>query len=51
MEKLLQTHDVNTPVRMVLYKWKLLGIIKETEKGRKGGKNKLQSINFKKVKV
>ena len=51
VEKLLQTHDVNTPVRMVLYKWKLLGIIKETEKGRKGGKNKLQSINFKKVKV
>lgn len=51
LEKELSTHDVSTPVKMVLYKWRLLGIIEDTQKGRTGDKNnKLKTLKFKKIK-
>ena len=50
LEKKLISEGVDTPVRMVLYKWKLLGNIEEAGTGRIGAKNKLATIKFKKVK-
>lgn len=50
LEKKLIAEGVDTPVRMVLYKWKLLGNIEEAGTGRIGAKNKLATIKFKKVK-
>lgn len=50
LEKRLISEGVDTPVRMVLYKWKLLGNIEEAGTGRIGAKNKLATIKFKKVK-
>lgn len=50
LEKKLIAEGVDTPVRMVLYKWKLLGNIEEAGTGRIGAKNKKATIKFKKVK-
>lgn len=50
LEHRLAAEGVTSPVRTVLFNWKLLGIIEETAKGRVGKTNKLASVKFKKVK-
>lgn len=50
LETKLSQHNVDTPARMVLYKWKLLGSIVDVEEGRRGKNNKKQIVKFKKVK-
>lgn len=49
VESKLRSHGIDTPVKMVLYKWKLLGNIEETEVQRRGAYNKKQAVKFKKT--
>lgn len=49
LEKCLSVRDVNTPGKMVLYKWRLAGLIEVTAQARSEKGNK-QSIKFKKIK-
>lgn len=49
--ELLKSRDIKTHVRMVVYKWKLLGIVKDMEVGRTGDKNnKIKNLKYKKIK-
>lgn len=50
VEKALMKAESTTPVRVVLYKWRLLGVIKDMEKGRTGKTNQATIVKFKKVK-
>lgn len=48
----LDYHSVDTPVKSVLYKWRLLGTIEAIEEGRTGKKNnKKTTTKFKKIKT
>lgn len=49
LEEALNRSGTSTPVKMVVYKWRLLGIIEETEKGRTAAGQKA-SVKFKKIK-
>ena len=49
LEEALNRSETSTPVKMVVYKWRLLGIIEETEKGRTAAGQKA-SVKFKKIK-
>ena len=49
-EEALDRAEAATPVRKVLYKWRLLGIIEDMEKGRTGKTGQPTVIKFKKVK-
>lgn len=50
LQKMLDANQVDTPVKNVVYKWRLLGIVEETDKGRGGKYNRKQSVKFKKIK-
>lgn len=50
VEKALVAAGKDTPVKMVLYKWRLLGTIETIDEGRLGGKNKKTAVKFKKIK-
>lgn len=50
LEHALTAQGVDTPVKQVLYKWRLLGTIQATEEGRQGKKNRKTTVKFKKVK-
>lgn len=50
VENLLSSMGKDTPVKTVLYKWRLLGTIEATEEGRRGNKNKKTYTEFKKIK-
>ena len=50
VEAALSRTESNTPVRTVLYKWRLLGVIEDLEKGRTGKTNQPTVVKFKKVK-
>lgn len=50
LEAAMSQTSVDTPIRTVLYKWKLLGIIEETSKGRTEKLGKKAGITFKKIK-
>lgn len=50
LERALRDSDVNTSVKMVLYKWRLLGVVEPVDVQRKGNRNKLTTSKFKKVK-
>ena len=49
VEQLLLAMGINSPVRTVLYRWRLLGVI-EAEEGRVGRRNTKAYTNFKKIK-
>lgn len=49
LQRVLDSEQVDTPIRQVVYKWKLLGIVEELDKGRGGKYNRKQSVKFKKV--
>lgn len=49
-EEALERAESATPVRKVLYKWRLLGIIEDMENGRTGKTGQLTVVKFKKVK-
>lgn len=49
VEKTLAQLSVETPVKMVLYKWRLLGIIEGTEEGRRGKTSQKTIVKFKKT--
>jgi hypothetical protein len=49
VEQLLLAMGINSPVRTVLYRWRLLGVI-EAEEGRVGSRNTKAYTNFKKIK-
>ena len=49
-EEAIETNSVDTPVRIVLYKWKLAGVIKELAEGR-GKRGAKAIVKFKKVKA
>lgn len=49
-EEALEHAESTTPVRKVLYKWRLLGIIEDMENGRTGKTGQLTVVKFKKVK-
>lgn len=49
-EEALERAESTTPVRKVLYKWRLLGIIEDMENGRTGKTGQLTVVKFKKVK-
>lgn len=49
-ERVLRRHDVATPAKMVLYKWKLAGLVESTDKGRVGTRNQAADVKFKKIK-
>lgn len=50
LEKALTASGTETPIKQVLYKWKLLGIIEQLDEGRRGQRNKKQGTTFKKIK-
>ena len=50
VEKALQALGKDSPVKGVLYKWRLLGIVEAVDKGRMGTYNKKGYTKFKKVK-
>lgn len=50
LQKALNRHDVNSPIKTVIYKWRLLGVIETTDTGRSGEKNKITNVKFKKIK-
>ena len=50
LQKALNRHDVNTPIKMVIYKWRLLGVIEIMGTGRNGETNHVTSVKFKKIK-
>lgn len=50
LQKALNRHDVNSPLKTVIYKWRLLGVIETTDTGRSGEKNKITNVKFKKIK-
>lgn len=50
VEKALVAAGKDTPVKMVLYKWRLLGTVETIDEGRLGGKNKKTAVKFKKIK-
>lgn len=50
VEEALDCSESATPARKVLYKWRLLGIIEDVEKGRTGKTGQATVIKFKKVK-
>lgn len=49
VERAATKHDIETEVKQIIYKWRLLGIIEETQQGR-GKNNRKTSIKFKKIK-
>ena len=49
VERRLNVHSIDTPVKNVLYKWKLAGLIESVEKGRSEAGQK-QDVKFKKIK-
>lgn len=49
LDKKLSAEGVDTPTKMVLYKWKLLGCIEELEVRRTGNYNKKAAVKFKKT--
>lgn len=49
-QRALDRHSVDTPVKQVLYKWKLLGIIEAVDKERRGKMNRLTDAKFIKIK-
>lgn len=50
LEHALASQNVDTPIKQVLYKWRLLGIIEAVEEGRQGKNNKKTTVKFKKIK-
>lgn len=50
LEHALASQSVDTPVKQVLYKWRLLGTIQTIEEKRQGNKNRKTTVKFKKVK-
>lgn len=50
LEHALASQSVDTPIKQVLYKWRLLGIIEAVEVGRQGKNNKKTTVKFKKIK-
>ena len=50
LEHALASQSVDTPIKQVLYKWRLLGIIEAVEEGRQGKNNKKTTVKFKKIK-
>lgn len=50
LEESLDRNSVGTPVRMVIYKWKLLGIIEDLQTGREAKRGQKTIVKFKKVK-
>lgn len=50
LQKALNRHDINSPIKTVIYKWRLLGVIETTDTGRSGEKNKITNVKFKKIK-
>lgn len=50
VEESLDRSESATPARKVLYKWRLLGIIEDVEKGRTGKTGQAAVVKFKKVK-
>lgn len=50
VEMALQSMGKDSPVKVVLYKWKLLGVIEVIDEGRRGTFNKKISTKFKKIK-
>lgn len=50
LEKALVASGSETPIKQVLYKWKLLGIIEQLDEGRRGQRNRKQGTTFKKIK-
>lgn len=50
VEEALDRSESSTPARKVLYKWRLLGIIEDVEKGRTGKTGQAAVVKFKKVK-
>lgn len=50
LQKVLDANQVDTPIKHIVYKWKLLGIVEDTDTGRGGKYNRKQSVKFKKVK-
>lgn len=50
VEKALQALGKDSPVKGVLYKWRLLGIVEAVDKGRMGTYNRKGYTKFKKVK-
>lgn len=50
VEKVLAQQSVETPAKVVLYKWRLLGIIEGTETGRRGKTAQKTMVKFKKIK-
>lgn len=49
VERRLNMHSIDTPIKNVLYKWKLAGLIESVEKGRSEAGQK-QDVKFKKIK-
>lgn len=49
VQKACQDENVGTPLRMILYKWRLLGLIDEVKSGRAANGNKT-TVQFKKIK-
>lgn len=50
VEQQLSLMGKDTPVKVVLYKWRLLGSIEAVDEGRTGNKNKKTYTTFKKIK-
>lgn len=50
LQRVLDRMGKDTPAKNVLYKWKLLGIVEEVEKGRRGNRNMKTGVKFKKLK-
>lgn len=50
VENALARTGKETPVKTVLYKWRLLGTIEAVDEGRRGSKNKKTFTEFKKIK-
>lgn len=48
-ERVLRQHNIDTPVKNVLYKWKLAGLVETVEKGR-GNQGMKTDVKFKKIK-
>lgn len=48
LENALQAHGKDTPVKQVVYKWKLLGLVETTDEGRRGSRK--TATQFKKIK-